>query len=125
MGRTGSCAGNQIRLAGCRFNRFVHQGAGGTDFDTGCTEFTARIHEGFSNSAHLNLAVFVKNKAQCLDAAQIAAGPHTAGAADTQVIIAFKQGIIFENWKISGRPSGRCIRNADKFSHLLQLTVSE
>ncbi len=125
MGRTGGYTWNQIRLAGCRINRFIHQGAGGTDRDAGRAEFAARILEGFSNRAHLHLSIFIKNETERLDAAQIATGPHTAGAANTQIIISFKQGVIFENRKIGGHPSGCCIRDADIVGHLLQLTVPE
>ena len=96
MGRTGGFARNQIRLPGCRLHGFVHQGPGGTHLHTGGTKLTAGVFKGFGDSADLNLPVTIIDKTQRLDSAHITAGTHAACAANAEIIISFKQRMIFE-----------------------------
>ena len=125
MRRTGCLAWDQVCFPANRFDRFVFQCTGGAYRHASGAKFTTRIFKGFSDTADLHLSALIINEAQRLYAPQIAAGTHAAGAANAQVIVSFKQGMIFDGGKMSGNPFGCCVKDTDIKGNILQFTMPE
>ncbi len=125
VGRTGGLARHQVFLAFPGPHAFIGEGAGRADVDAGRAELAPGGFQAIGQGSHLNPAAGVDHETDGLDAPQIPAGPHTARAADAEVVIALEQRVALDDGEIGGRPLGRRGRNADVVNDVLKLAKTE
>ena len=108
----------------CPLNVEIEQGACGADLNARTAELTPGLLQGTGDSPCYDFTV-TTDETERPDTSQVPAHPDASRAADTQIVVLSKQGLVFLSGQTSVNVSGGICFDPYERSYRLKLAVTE